>query len=233
MTSRPLFIIGRGVDEILRPITQFGCAQASSGVTSASVAGSRVRNGPPEAVRMILDDATMQRGFARQALENGVAVRCRPAAAAPRRCRARQSMKISARHHERFLVGEQECACRRARREARREAGRADDGRDHGVAPVALRHLDERLRRRAVTSVCAARVAQLAGDARRRVGVADHRDFRPEAQALLDELVAVAVRSERINRKALGMTRDDVERAVSNRARGTEQCQTFFAYLFL
>jgi len=37
----------------LRPITQFGCAQAWSGVTSPSVAGSRVRNGPPDAVRMM------------------------------------------------------------------------------------------------------------------------------------------------------------------------------------
>ena len=31
-------------------MTQFGCAQACSGVTSRKVAGSRVRNGPPDAV---------------------------------------------------------------------------------------------------------------------------------------------------------------------------------------
>jgi hypothetical protein len=46
--------------EILRPMTQFGWAQACSGVTSRSVAGSRVRNGPPEAVRMILSTRSSQ-----------------------------------------------------------------------------------------------------------------------------------------------------------------------------
>ena len=40
--------------EILRPITQLGWAQACSGVTLHRLAGARVRNGPPEAVRMIL-----------------------------------------------------------------------------------------------------------------------------------------------------------------------------------
>jgi hypothetical protein len=51
ITSSALFIIVAESTEILRPITQFGCAQASSGVTRASVAGSRPRNGPPDAVR--------------------------------------------------------------------------------------------------------------------------------------------------------------------------------------
>lgn len=53
ITSRPLFIIVAESTEILRPITQFGCLHASSGVTLASVTGSRVRNGPPDAVTMI------------------------------------------------------------------------------------------------------------------------------------------------------------------------------------
>ena len=51
MTSRPLFIIVAESTLILRPITQFGCAHSlSSGVTSAALTGSRLRNGPPEAV---------------------------------------------------------------------------------------------------------------------------------------------------------------------------------------
>ena len=50
ITSSALFIIVAESTEILRPITQFGWAQASSGVTLCSVAGSRLRNGPPEAV---------------------------------------------------------------------------------------------------------------------------------------------------------------------------------------
>jgi hypothetical protein len=53
MTSSALFIIVAESTEILRPITQFGWAHASSGVTLASVAGSRLRKGPPEAVRMM------------------------------------------------------------------------------------------------------------------------------------------------------------------------------------
>jgi len=52
MTSRPLFISVAESTEILRPIFHFGCAQASLGVTCASLAASVVRNGPPEAVRM-------------------------------------------------------------------------------------------------------------------------------------------------------------------------------------
>src|SRR6185436_11646865 len=54
ITSRPLFIMVAESTEILRPITQFGCAHAWSGVTVASISGGAVRNGPPEAVRMIL-----------------------------------------------------------------------------------------------------------------------------------------------------------------------------------
>jgi hypothetical protein len=50
MTSRPLFIIVAESTLIFRPITQLGCAQASSGVTRASSASGRSRNGPPEAV---------------------------------------------------------------------------------------------------------------------------------------------------------------------------------------
>ena len=55
MTSRPLFIIVAESTDIFRPITHFGCAQAWSGVMSCSVDGSRVRNGPPEAVSSTFD----------------------------------------------------------------------------------------------------------------------------------------------------------------------------------
>ena len=50
ITSRPLFIIVAQSTLILRPITQLGCAQASSGVTAASASTARRRNGPPDAV---------------------------------------------------------------------------------------------------------------------------------------------------------------------------------------
>ncbi len=53
MTSSALFIMVAESTEIFCPMTQFGCAHACSGVTLAKLAGSRWRNGPPEAVRMI------------------------------------------------------------------------------------------------------------------------------------------------------------------------------------
>ena len=51
--SRPLFIMVAESTLILRPITQLGWAQASSGVTVGSSASGRVRNGPPDAVSRI------------------------------------------------------------------------------------------------------------------------------------------------------------------------------------
>src|SRR6185436_730114 len=53
ITSRPLFIMVAESTEILRPITQLGCAQACSGVTAPRLSGDAERNGPPDAVRMI------------------------------------------------------------------------------------------------------------------------------------------------------------------------------------
>ena len=53
ITSRPLFIMVAESTEILRPMTQFGCAQACAGVTASSESSGASRNGPPEAVRTI------------------------------------------------------------------------------------------------------------------------------------------------------------------------------------
>src|SRR6266853_7002425 len=54
MISSPLFIMVAESTEILRPMTQFGWAQASSGVTRCSSARARLLNGPPDPVRRIL-----------------------------------------------------------------------------------------------------------------------------------------------------------------------------------
>ena len=59
ITSRPLFIIVAESTEILRPITQFGCAQASAGVTASSDSGGAARNGPPDAVSTMRRTARM------------------------------------------------------------------------------------------------------------------------------------------------------------------------------
>ena len=60
MTSNALFIMVAESTEILRPITQLGWAQAWSGVTSRKVDNSRVRKGPPEAVKMIFSTRSAQ-----------------------------------------------------------------------------------------------------------------------------------------------------------------------------
>jgi hypothetical protein len=53
IASSPLFIIVAESTEIFRPMTQFGWAHASSGVTFARSSRGVVLNGPPEAVRRI------------------------------------------------------------------------------------------------------------------------------------------------------------------------------------
>ena len=53
MTSSALFIMVAESTEILGPISQFGWAQAASGVTDSRSRGDRSRNGPPEAVSRI------------------------------------------------------------------------------------------------------------------------------------------------------------------------------------
>ena len=50
ITSKALFIMVAESTEILRPMEKLGWLQACAGVISASVAGSRWRKGPPDAV---------------------------------------------------------------------------------------------------------------------------------------------------------------------------------------
>ena len=57
MTSSPLFISVAESTEIFGPIDHFGWAIACAGVTSASSARFRPRNGPPDAVRVIRETA--------------------------------------------------------------------------------------------------------------------------------------------------------------------------------
>ncbi len=54
MTSRPLFIRVAESIVILDPIFQFGCFNASSGVTFLSIEAGRLINGPPDAVSISL-----------------------------------------------------------------------------------------------------------------------------------------------------------------------------------
>ncbi|SKN52212.1 Uncharacterised protein [Mycobacteroides abscessus subsp. massiliense] len=53
INSKPLFIIDAESTEILRPMLQFGCLTACSGVMLSNVLKSVLRKGPPDAVRII------------------------------------------------------------------------------------------------------------------------------------------------------------------------------------
>ena len=72
MNSRPLFMSVAESTEILRPMTQFGCAQASRASRGRAARDRVSRNGPPDAVsrmRFTPGGATPLRRVARQALE--------------------------------------------------------------------------------------------------------------------------------------------------------------------
>ncbi len=110
MTSRPLFIMVAESTEILRPITQFGCAQASSGVTADRRSSGAVRNGPPDAVSRMRRTAVVE---ARPRLPASCGRHWNTAlcslsigsSVAPRF--AHRTHEERARHDQRFLVGEQ------------------------------------------------------------------------------------------------------------------------------
>ena len=184
ITSRPLFIIVAESTVILRPMRQFGCAQASSGVTFASSASGRVRNGPPEAVSRIAAHAGARR-IARVAAAAGTGrsrcARCRSAAASRRPSRTALHERGAA-DHQRFLVREQDALARARRGERRREAGGADDRGEHGVGARAA----SRPRQSPPSPASDARRQPVAGERAleraRRVGVEQRGDARADAR---------------------------------------------------
>jgi hypothetical protein len=106
-----LFIMVAESTEILRPITQLGCAHACSGVTAARLSSGAARNGPPEAVRTIAVDGEQLRArLARHAHHE------RPG------------------HDQRFLVGEQHALAGAGGGEGRGQPGGAHDAGHHRMA---------------------------------------------------------------------------------------------------
>ncbi len=92
-----------------------------------------------------------------------------------------------ARHHQRFLVRDQHVLAGARRRERRRQSGRADDGGHHDVDVGTGR---DGVRAHRVRT--ALRVGQLAArrscsSARGGRWLLQHRDRRPESQALLEQ----------------------------------------------
>ena len=138
--------------EILRPITQLGCAQACSGVTAARLSSGAARNGPPEAVSTIF----LTKPGLGKTLEDGVvlAVDRQELGAGF----ARRAHHERPGHHQRFLVGEQHALAGARRGERRGEPGGADDAGHHRMA-VRMRH--DLLERRVARQQLARRFARI------------------------------------------------------------------------
>ena len=221
MTSSALFIIVAESTEILRPMTQLGWAQASSGVTLCSVAGSRVRNGPPDAVSTMwsmvcghwLRCCGRHWKIAECSLSIGSSV------APPSLHRAHEQR---ATDHQRLLVGQQQPLAGARRSQAGRQAGGADDGRHHAVDLGVGRHVAQRLRA----------AEHLGGQALRRAAPRAHartalrRAPPPSAAASAgigrcsSSMRCIALRPKTSKRS--GWRDDHVERAGADRAGGAE-----------
>ena len=184
MTSRPLFMSVAESIEILPPMSQVGCASASSTLTSSRSARVRPRNGPPEAVRTSFS-IVPGRSPAMQLVQRGVL------GVDGQDLRAG---RLGERHHElaaddeRLLVGEREVDALAERRDGRAEAGRADERVEHEVGAGLEHELDEPLGARQHLAV-----GPLLGRARAGVGVGERDPVDAEAPRLLDQRVRRAL----------------------------------------
>ena len=194
--------------EILPPMSQVGCASASSTVTSASSARVRPRNGPPEAVsdelvdraRPLAGEQLVQRGMLGvdgQDLRAG---------------RLRERHHELAADDERLLVGEREVDPLPERGDGRAEAGGADERVEHEVGA--------RLEHEPHEPLGAAQhlaVGPGLGGARARVGIGQRDAIDAEEPRLLDQGLRRALRAQ-ADELELGIARDDVERLGADRA---------------
>ncbi len=218
--------------EILRPITQLGCAQASSGVTPASRSigverrGARGREedpahaGPGGLARAPADEAARQRLEDRRML--AVDGQQHPAAL------GQGGEEERAGDHERFLVGEQHELSRPRSGERARQARRAHHRGHHRIGlgkrgdPLERARPGEHLRGDSPGP-------ERGPQALRGRLVRHRRPARLEALALRRELVVARAGRERQDLEALRVARHDVERALADRSRGAENGQPLHA----
>ena len=126
--------------------------------------------------------------------------------------------------HQGFLVGQQQLLARTRGRHARRQAGRADDGRHHGVHLGRSGHVAHRLRTAedlGAAAVLLERSAQRGSSG----GVGHHRVTRRKAQALLLQQLDLGGGGQREHRKTPGVARHHVQRVLAYRARGPQHGQ--------
>ena len=202
---------------------QRGWAQAWSGVTPAICSREVRRNGPPDAVSRMRRTPLrrlprLQRR--RHALEDRVVLAVDRHQ--HRTALARGIDEQRARHHQRFLVGDQDVLAGARRRQRRRQPGSPDDGRHHdvhlgtggyGVQRVeaaddlrgALRGTQfERRASRAASASCSTATR------------------RSESQALLEQRRPARRRGQRGDRVTIRVTGQHVERADTDAAGAAE-----------
>jgi hypothetical protein len=132
--------------EILRPIDQFGCLQASSGVTCSSVPTIALQEGAAGRGQQDLRHAgrfRLARVVAGQRLEDRIVLAVDRQQG--RLVLAHGVHEQLAGHHQRFLVGQQDLLAGARGGQGRRQAGGADDGGHHGVGVRAGRDVAQGL----------------------------------------------------------------------------------------
>ena len=194
------------------PIAQVGCRSACSGVTSASSAAERPRNGPPLAVTISASTAPASSpasSWCSAECSESTGSSCAP-------LRASASRTSGPPGDEALLVGERDVDARLERRQRRVEPGRADDGVEHDVRPALGRQLrDARRARQHAPGEAAARRSAAAGSASAIVRT-------PEALGLAHHAVDVAARGEGADVQ-LRIVVADLDRLPADRAGAAEE----------
>ena len=126
--------------------------------------------------------------------------------------------------YERFLVRKQHLLARTRRGQGRTQPGRADDGRHDHVHRLGRRNVLERGLAAQHRGAAAGRL-QGAGERVCRSVLPHHRVLRRKLQAQLEQLFVLAMGAERKDLEAIEVTRDDVERALPDRAGGAQDGQ--------
>ena len=220
ITSRPLFMRVAESIVILGPMRQVGCARASSRVMRSKLSRGRLRNGPPEAVRMqpphVLRPAAVEALVQRAVLavdgqEPGARL-------------ARPGEHQLPGHHQRLLVRERHVLARLERAVGRHEAHGAHRGGDHHVRLGPGGHLDHAL---AAGHGAQAREVHEAGEPLEGARVGDRHDPRAVPRHLLRQDLDVRPGGEAHDLEAAGKRVHHPQHVRADGARRAEDGEAF------
>ena len=217
MSSSPLLIRVEESMLILAPIDQVGWRSASSLPMDANVAGSRCRNGPPEAVRT--SRRTSARVPQRSAWWSATCSLSIGTISAP--VRVREVGQETAGDDQRLLVGQGDRLARGERRRDRRQA-RGPDDRRHDLVDVGVGGGGEQgLGSGGDLDAGRQRRPKLA----RHGGIDDRDEPRAELPRQGEQRLGICAPGRRAStmREPVGMMADDLDRGVADRPGGAEQ----------